>query len=76
MPEIGDEKLLDLALGLRNDATLRRAVQHSAKLRERLGDITTDLSDLDRELSAVLADAAANQDELRNRPWRILLDSR
>jgi len=45
-----DDRLLDFALGLEDDPELAAALSHSARLRERLADLKSDLATIDSEL--------------------------
>jgi len=45
-----DDRLLDFALGLEDDPELAAALSHSARLRERLADLKSDLAAIDTEL--------------------------
>ncbi|HUK77069.1 MAG TPA: hypothetical protein VL117_05640 [Thermoleophilia bacterium] len=45
-----DDRLLDFALGLEDDPELAAALSHSARLRERLADLKSDLAAIDAEL--------------------------
>ena len=45
-----DDRLLDFALGLDDDPELAAALSHSARLRERLADLKSDLAAIDSEL--------------------------
>jgi len=45
-----DDRLLDFALGLDDDPELAAALSHSARLRERLADLKSDLAAIDAEL--------------------------
>jgi len=45
-----DDRLLDFALGLEDDPELAAALSHSARLRERLADLKSDLAAIETEL--------------------------
>jgi hypothetical protein len=45
-----DDRLLDYALGLEDDPELAAALSHSARLRERLADLKSDLAAIETEL--------------------------
>ena len=45
-----DDRLLDYALGLEDDPELAEALSHSARLRERLADLKSDLAAIESEL--------------------------
>jgi len=47
-----DDRLLDFALGLEDDPELAAALSQSARLRERLADLKSDLAAIDTELRA------------------------
>jgi nucleotide-binding universal stress UspA family protein len=70
--DIDDERLLDLALGLREDVELRQAAEHSPKLRRRLEELSVELEAIGQELPQLLAGNDAGHSLPRSR-WRILL---
>ncbi len=49
-----DDRLLDFALGLEDDPQLAAALSQSARLRERLADLKSDLATIDRELRSYI----------------------
>ena len=73
MAEDEDVSLLDLALGLRDDPELARAIRRSPELHKRFMVIEKDLRRLDDELGAIEADEANERHILRPGAWHILL---
>lgn len=73
MTDIEDTTLLDLALGLREDPELLRAVHNSRELRRRFRAVERELRSLDGELHQMKPRNADDRRRLRLGPWRILL---
>jgi nucleotide-binding universal stress UspA family protein len=73
MADVEDNSLLDLALGLRDDPQLERAVRKSPELRRRLRVLEKDLRHLDGELHHLKSRDADDRRRLRVSRWRILL---
>ena len=68
-----DDRLLDFALGLEDDPELAAALSHSARLRERLADLKSDLAAIDNELRSCIppVDEAAWADPAAGRWSRL-----
>jgi nucleotide-binding universal stress UspA family protein len=73
MADVEDNNLLDLALGLRDDPQLERAVRRSPELRRRLRVLERDLRHLDGELRHLKPCDADDRRLLGVGRWRILL---
>jgi nucleotide-binding universal stress UspA family protein len=73
MREIDEGRLADLALGLSDDPELREALDRSAELRARFGDITSAVGRLDKEFGQMLAQRQRSTRKLSPEPWSILL---
>ena len=71
MPELSDDILVELALGLRDDRETRDAVARSPDLLARLRGLESELRSLDDSLNGILAEAACRS--LPSSGWRILL---
>jgi nucleotide-binding universal stress UspA family protein len=72
MPEFSDDILVEFALGMRDDRTIREAVGRSPELGARLRALQSELRYLEDGLNDLLAQAAP-QSALPSRGWRILL---
>jgi nucleotide-binding universal stress UspA family protein len=73
MTDVEDTRLLDLALGLREDPELVRAVRSSPELRKRFRAVERHLQSLDGELRRIEPQNADDRRRLRPGSWRILL---
>jgi nucleotide-binding universal stress UspA family protein len=73
MTDVEDTSLLDLALGLRDDPELVRAVRGSPELRKRYRAVERHLRRLDGELRQIEPQDADDRRRLRLGAWRILL---
>jgi nucleotide-binding universal stress UspA family protein len=71
-PEIDDDYLLDIALGLREDPGLLQRAERSAELSKRVSQMRAELQALDGQLSQLLS-AGPPVDVLPLAHWRILL---
>ncbi len=64
-----DDRLLDFALGLEDDPELAAALSHSARLRERLADLKSDLAAIDAELRRSIPPAGESYTQLDASRW-------
>lgn len=64
-----DDRLLDYALGLEDDPELAEALSHSARLRERLADLKSDLAAIESELRSELPPIDDTYTELSGSRW-------